>query len=133
MSEIEYFENLDDFFKVLRQREDTALAGASDEQKLIGHGDCFENISAMPRFGFPVYGEIFTEEQFAQMERDCGAEEPEIEFELSVLRQAYMRGYRHGRCYSAWEPDGEIGDTHISVMRKISREEFEAAMERGWR
>jgi len=44
-----------------------------------------------------------------------------------------LRHFRFTRCFSAWCPDGEIGDTHVvSIARVLTPEEFAAAREAGW-
>ena len=42
------------------------------------------------------------------------------------------RGYLTGTAYSAWEPDGEHGDVHVSQVMPISRLTFVVAREEGW-
>lgn len=80
-----------------------------------------------------VYGRITPLDEIRAQEKECGAGPAEIEYEITKLTDAYTRGFRYGRCYSVTEPDGELGFTHVSVMRKISGEQFEEAEERGWR
>jgi hypothetical protein len=42
------------------------------------------------------------------------------------------RGYLTGVAYSVGEPDGEIGDTHVSQVVPIQIETFEIAKAAGW-
>jgi hypothetical protein len=42
------------------------------------------------------------------------------------------RGYLTGTAFSAWEPDGEGGDTHVSVAIPISRTVFLLAKVLDW-
>jgi hypothetical protein len=51
---------------------------------------------------------------------------------MARVARAYDRGWRHGSAWSALAPAGEIGDTHVALMDKITRDEFDAAKSRGW-
>lgn len=131
--EIEQFDSIDAFFTAQQAREEAANNRCTEEQKSITWGDYFERLDSPDRYGLQIFGYIYTREEFSQLEVECGAEEDELAFELDIRDQSHSRGYRYGRCYSEWEPDGEIGSTHISVMRKITRSEFEAARDSGWK
>jgi hypothetical protein len=42
------------------------------------------------------------------------------------------RGYLTGKAFSAWEPEGEYGDTHVSQVIPIGVHEFTLAEAFGW-
>ena len=48
------------------------------------------------------------------------------------LVDSYKRGYRFGKCWSVWEPEGEYGSTHVSEMMPLRPEEFEDARNADW-
>jgi hypothetical protein len=44
-----------------------------------------------------------------------------------------MHGYRYCKCFSVVEPDGELGEVHISVINKqVSKSIFDRARKAGW-
>lgn len=53
---------------------------------------------------------------------------------LEGYKEKRLRHYRFCRCFSEVCPEGELGDVHVStILRKLSREAFEQAREKGWR
>ena len=126
---IESFDSLDDAFEFMRRQEQLANEAVTDEQRNIAYGDYWV------RHDQPVviYGYIMTREELEHGELEAGAEPDELVETMRVMDSSYARGYRFGRCYSEWEPEGELGSTHISCMIKITREQFEHAQSRGWR
>lgn len=132
----ESFDNIEDAFAAMAAQEDAANRRTTPEQKAIGYGDYFiRDYETMFGFGesLTIYGYIMTRDEFIESERDAGSPEDELAWTLERMDSSYERGYRFGWCYSEVEPDGELGSTHVSTMtRKISKEEFEAAKERGW-
>lgn len=72
-----------------------------------------------------IYGEI--------LDPCTGLEDEEdIEETREIYAAPEMAHFRFTRGYSALCPQGEMGDTHTSVMTPISREEFLAAKAKGW-
>lgn len=128
---IEYFENLEDALESIRQAEETARALTTPEQAAIGWGDYFEVLPER-NYGLRAWGRIYGRKELEESERSCGAPDEEIVLTMMRSDDGFERGYRFARTYSAVEPDGELGDVHVSVMRKITREEFGQARENGW-
>jgi hypothetical protein len=71
-------------------------------------------------------------DKFIAEEKGAGADDAELSWTTQAHDSSFQRGYRFGWHFSTVEPDGELGSTHVSTMRKITREEFEAAKARGW-
>ena len=46
----------------------------------------------------------------------------------AIVIDTYQRGYRFGVAYSPAAPEGDLGDTHISQMVPITREEWDEAV-----
>jgi hypothetical protein len=135
---MESFESFEAMFDSMTRDEDAANKRVTPEQRDIGYGDYFIRIwDAGRMFGDPpliVYGHVTPRDKWIADERDAGADDAELSWSMQAHDSAYQRGYRFGWHYSEVEPDGELGSTHVSVMaRKISREEFDAARERGWK
>ena len=127
------FNSFDDAMASMRKAEEEANKRVTPEQADIGYGDYWMRV--WQGFGetVKVYGYIQTLEESLAQEKECGADEEELRMTEDMLTDSYIRGYRFGYAYSAIEPEGELGSTHISQMIKISKEDFEAAKERGWR
>jgi hypothetical protein len=97
----------------------------------IGYGDYF--IRVWDR-DLVIYGKVIPREELVADEKRLGADDRELSWTMNAHDKAYARGYRFGWCYSEAEPDGELGSTHVSSMlKKITKEEFEAAKVNGWR
>lgn len=96
------FKSWDEAMEAIQARKKECDAKIFGFQEALEKGDCF---ATDPGLGFLIFGEIL--------------EEPED-------------GYAFGKCYSVVVPDGELGDSHISVLVPITREEFELARSRGW-
>jgi hypothetical protein len=128
MSEIRGFDNIDDMMAFMRQQEAQANARVTPDQAEIGYGDFWMR----PYEDIVVWGYVPTEAEVEAAEGGEGADPEELEYTMSTLRDAYARGYRYGRAYSPWEPEGEWGSTHISSMEKVTEYEFESAKDHGW-
>jgi hypothetical protein len=129
MPDIIEFGDFDEFLDWQARNEAIANARVTPEQAEIGYGDHwarrFEDIV--------IFGRVMSLDELEQMERNLGCDEEEIASEREMISDSHERGYRFGYCYSVVEPEGELGSTHISVMTKITAEEFQAAKEHGWR
>jgi hypothetical protein len=125
---VQFFDNLDDMFDALDRGIEQAQLRATPEQTAITYGDywmrAWEDIL--------IFGYIYTKEEFRAAEVELGASEEELEWERKVYDNSYNNGFRFGRAYSVLEPNGELGDTHVSDMTKITKEEFESARSLGW-
>jgi len=125
----------------IRGRERRYQLAATAEQQAIGWGDCFRYtwkpdgrhiLAGSLAEGVTIYGQVMTRAEVRHSELAAGASHDEAQAALRRIMHAYGRGWRHGRCYSVIEPDGESGDTHVAVMTPITAGEFEAARAAGW-
>lgn len=57
----------------------------------------------------------------------------EVLYEIDMYQQNRAAGYLFGEQFSIYIPDGELMDTHVSVVMPISKEAFEEARAAGWR
>lgn len=117
------YDNMDDAFAEMAANEQRANAEASPAQNAITYGDYWMRPYAEMGEFVLIFGRVHTREEVAAVE------EPET---MAVLDNAFARGYRFGQAWSVWEPRGELGDTHVSVMCPISQELFEAARAQDW-
>jgi hypothetical protein len=116
--------------EAMRKAEDAANARVRPLQQDVVWGTHWA--AHYPDMELIVFGYVPTLEELEKIERGHGADDEEWEFEKATTLDSYARGYRFGKAYSVIEPEGEWGSTHISVMLPISKEQFEAARERGW-
>jgi hypothetical protein len=128
---IRSFDDINEAFAAIRAGERAANEAATPEQVRITWGDFFE-IPADLNGGLHAWGRVFGREEFADGERELGADEEEIAGELAMLDDAFRRGWRMSRTHSALMPDGEIGSVHVCKMRQITGREFGRAREEGW-
>jgi len=100
--DFEAFNSWEEAMEAIQNRKKECDAKTHVYQENLAKGDCF---ATDPGLGFLIFGEIL--------------EEP-------------ADGYAFGKCHSIVVPEGEYGDSHISVLIPITREEFELARSRGW-
>lgn len=125
------FDSVEDAFEWMRKQEEEANKRLHPAQKRIVRGSYV--MRPAPEVPCMIFGYIFTLEEIEEGERQCGADEEELAYTLRTLSESFNRGYRHGRWYSFVEPDGELGDAHISNLWPISEEVFNRAKESGWK
>lgn len=122
MSHIESFDNLDDMFAKMGEMEDEANARLTPGQ--IRLRDDLTRITywvrAIPDWDLVVYGRAET----VDVLRSAGVSFDPIENRA--------RGYLTGTAFSATEPTGEFGDTHVADVVPINALVFEAARYHGW-
>jgi hypothetical protein len=125
---VQFFDNDEDMYAAIKRGIDAAQARATSKQTQITYGDYW-----MRRWeDFLIFGYIYHREEMDAAEVKLGASQEELEYEHEMYDNSYKNGFRFGRAYSVIEPDGELGDTHVSEMTKITKEEFEAAKTLGW-
>ena len=122
------FDSFDDMLAFMRESERQANARTTPAQRNIGYGSYWVRSWQ----GVMIFGYVPSMDEIMDQERDLGASDAEIRWEVESLENAYERGYRYGKCYSVIEPLGEWGSTHVSAMIEIPKEIFEAAQEAGW-
>lgn len=86
---------------------------------------------------FRVYSEILDPAASLLGDRDLDSldedERAEYDDTRALYAEPHMRFYRFTRSYSVACPRGELGDRHLAtVLRKLTKEEFEAARKAGW-
>lgn len=127
------FDSFDEMLEHMGKAEDAANARTTPRQKAIGWGDYW----MQPYQDILVFGRIWTREETEKSEgRYIDQDDPEevagFAETMANLDSRYERGYRFGTAWSEAEREGELGDTHISVMIPITQEEFEEAKAVNW-
>lgn len=110
-------DDLDAFFKKVAEDRDEADAQVKPWQAEMKVGDHFVRIVDM---GEPIviYGVL---------------EDSPYEEDQEHYSEPHMKHFRLTKCFSIMCPEGEFGDTHVSVMqKKLSPTQFELAREMGW-
>jgi hypothetical protein len=125
---VEFFDSADDMFAAIARGVEQAKQRATPEQNAITYGDYWMRAWE----DFLIFGYIDHPEALRASTLELGASEDEIEYEERVLKESYDNGFRFGKAYSVIEPDGELGDTHVSDMIKITKGQFEAAKALNW-
>jgi hypothetical protein len=125
---IQAFDDIDDLFAAVDQGVQKAMANTLPRQNEITYGDYWMRVWE----DIAIFGYISTREELDAEEIRLGATEEELAWEHESMDYSYGRGFRFGRAYSVIEPRGELGDTHVSVMVPITKEEFEQARAVDW-
>lgn len=111
------FDSFEDMWAAMAEAEVAANERVTDEQRAIKPGDCVIRYDAR----FLIVGQIFTEEEF--LEREIAAGPPMDDDEIADTRRQWQwrldRGYVFGNWHSEIEPDGELGDAHISTLGPV--------------
>ena len=122
------FQSTDEMFAFMQEQERQANANVSPDQAQIGYGAYWMRVDQE----VTIFGYVPTEAEIRVSEGGDEVDQEELAYTLEMLRDAHQRGYRYGKCYSAWEPEGEWGSTHISVMIEIQEWQFKRAQKQGW-
>lgn len=129
----------------MRRREDAAnLATRPEQRALIAATETVYWMRFVSTYNVSIFGESWSlreaiekERKFYTLDEAGMPADPDGRLELmsisAGLRERRERGFLFGRCYSVLEPEGEIGDTHVSQVMPISRETFEEFRANGWR
>jgi|SRR4051812_12536479 hypothetical protein len=119
---VQSFDSLDDMMAAMAAAEDIANARLTPGQIALrddmGHTRYWAR--ALPDYDLVVYGRAETTGYLAT----CG-----VGFDPTDNRE---RGYLTGTAFSAWEPGGEFGDTHVADVIPIDFLVFESAKAKGW-
>jgi hypothetical protein len=98
---ITFYDSTEEMWNALGEAMEKADENTQEWQKAIKKGDCFWQET---EYGFNIYGEVLED----------------------AYHEKHLRHYRFCKCYSSACPEGELGDTHISVISGLlTREEFE--------
>lgn len=119
MSDPQTFDNIDEAFAYMYERERKANENLRPRQRSIG----FDQYVIRDMGDFMIFGHILP-----KAERDQG-EDPETILQLDETR---ARGYHYGIHYSVHCPEGEYGDVHAANVWPITKEDFETAKSFGW-
>jgi len=104
--EIEVFDNAEAAMARLEEARKAADSRVRPWQAAVGVGDCFVVLAE----GLVIFGEV-----------------------LEGYQDRRLKHYRFCRCHSVACAEGELGDMHVSTIRRvISREAFEEARGKGW-
>jgi len=103
-------DSLDDMFAEMARAEDAANARITPAQEALRDDHTATRYFARAVYDIVVYGEV------------PPASDPDLR----------ARGYLTGTAYSIACPEGESGDTHVSVCIPIGRPVFEMAREHDW-
>ena len=105
---IQEFSSFEEMMEEIERAMKEADRRVKPWQRKIKVGDYFEKETP---YGFKVYCEV-----------------------LDEYHEPHLKNFRFCRCYSIVCPNGELGDVHVStVKRRITKEEFEEMKRRGWR
>lgn len=140
------FDSFDQFMEESRKAEGEAMKQVLPQQLDIGGGDHVMFFD--PPSGLPIFGYIYTMEEFLEAEcrglteknvRDQTGHASVADYRESMRqhqREMNQRGYRRGIWYSQVDPYthkyGEVGDNHIVKLWRITEEEFNEARENDW-
>lgn len=117
---VQAFDNMDEMMATMAASEDAANRGLTPGQTRLRDDNAITTYWArpLPDMDLVVYGVVQPNSAF-----------DDEDFDVAENRE---RGYLTGEAFSAWEPTGEHGDTHVSQVIPISINLFEAAREQGW-
>jgi hypothetical protein len=132
MDHIQTFDNFEDMQKMLSAQIEKAKTWIRPAQERITYGDHWMRIWDGWGEKILICGYISTLEELDKEERRLGASEEEIAEEHETMQYSYNNGFRFGRAYSIIEPRGELGDTHVSQMIPITKEEFDEVERLDW-
>jgi hypothetical protein len=115
MSHVQSFDSLDDMFATMRAAEQAANERLTFNQIALRDTDGTGYfVRAIPEIDLVLYGEV---PSTASMQGIVG-------FDVAENRG---RGYLTGTVFSAHDPRGEAGDTHVSEVIPVSAETFALA------
>ena len=115
------FNDWDEIQRYMQAQYDIAEQMVVPRQRDITWGSYW----VRPNDGILIWGRVWTEAELVLNEDD-----PEAV--LAHYRATHERGYRFGYAYSPYCSDGELGESHISVLWPITRQEFSSALRCKW-
>ena len=128
--EVQRFDSIEEMFDSIQKGVQQAKARATAEQNAITYGDYWFRF--WPEGELAIFGYIMTEDELYSSSAYDDALPEEIAYEKEAAKKNYANGFRFGRAYSVVVDYGELGDTHVSTMTKISKEMFEVAKLYRW-
>lgn len=132
---ISVFSSMEDMLDQMAKDKEQADAQVQPFQAAMKPGDYF--IRYVPSCSAVIFGEVL--DPFAECEKelrnattDDMREELQAELDYEKEMRAESPHYRFTRAFSTDCTEGEIGDTHASVMLPITRTVFESGRRLGW-
>lgn len=124
------FDSAEEMEAYMVSEEKHAMENTMDEQWAIPWGGYVFRITD----GLAIWAHIFSEREFlAENSKPGQGPDEEILYELDGLKAAHELGYRYGRWHSEVVPEGEYGSAHVVSLWPITKQDFEAARENGWK
>lgn len=133
MTHIETFGSFEDMQKYMSDQHEAAMGRINDHQRELLGKTKFWWVSPRPDMDLTIFGE-YDFDAWVENERRLWDDE-DGPFEGHHARMKYNnleRGYKTGRAFSTWEPTGELGDTHVTMMWEISEQAFLEAKTVAW-
>lgn len=112
-----------------REYEEQANAQAHPDQVAIDWGDY---AISKTEDEVTIWGQIMDYDSHIEFETEKATTQGEKDYIKRNIDEVHARGYRFGRWFSRLAPEGEWGTKHVSVLWKVSEEEFHAAYENKW-
>jgi hypothetical protein len=124
------YSSYEEMVDAMRQATKAANLAATPAQREIQPGDYW--MRYLDEEDLWIFGRIFTLEELYTREMKAGAPADEAAQVVQEEVRAIGDGYRYGLAYSVFCPDGELGSTHIVVMTKLTKEQFDQAQDADW-
>lgn len=123
------FKTLEDVLAWMQLNEEFANAvTVTDKQRAIQPGQHVVrpyDVNGVPML---IIGKTMTLDEFIWAEKEHGASEEELEYEIDQFKDLQERGYRYGRWFSVICQEGEYGDAHISSLIAVSKAQYDLFM-----
>ena len=128
---IEMFDSFDEMMEVENRRQLELLELIEPWQKELTWGDTFAVFE--PSADLWVFCRVRPQDEIWPPDEVKDYEPEELEEEKRSTEAAWERGFRPCENFSAWEPQGEIGDCHVlKALLKLTPEEFECMKDIRW-
>lgn len=128
------FDSFEEMQAEMSRQEAAAMADMGEHQRALLGRRKFHWVRPYAEMDIFIFGAYDFDDWVANEKRLWDDEDgPFSEHQAQMERNNLERGYLSGRAYSTLEPDGELGDTHVSSVHEISEAAFEEARAIGWR
>lgn len=124
------FGSWEEAMDAIAKAEQAANDRATEEQRSITYGDCWLTFDGASQL--VIFGRVQSLTDLRAEMRGRGMSQEETDEDVRSIVNAFARGYRFGRAYSIACVEGELGDTHVSVMTPISHSAFDDAEAVRW-